>query len=150
MSIKEPPIEKVPEAWTALADNRVRLTQGSDQDTGKAVVVSSDGKKSYTVTWRDKGTIFTSTDPATYWQGYPGYPVIAVLMLIGRLNYDESLAEKFAGVEWKKINTKFRNDYSKALHYVEEERNIDTEVVASASAEILSRLKTLGLTLKRK
>ncbi len=148
--MKVTPIEKVPEAWTALADNRVTLEKGSDVSSGKAIVESSDGEKSYTVTWREDGKIFTSSDPATYWQGYAGYPVIAVLMLLGRLNYDKELAAKFADVEWKKINTKFRNDYSKALTYIEEERGIDPEAVTSASTEVLTQLTALSLTLKRK
>lgn len=148
--MKTTPVEKVPEAWTALADNRVMLEEGSNKNSGKAIVESSDGAKSYAVTWREEGRIFTSTDSATYWQGYPGYPVIAVLMLLGRLAYDKDLAAKFVGVEWKKINTKFRNDYSKALKYVEEERSIDTETVASASTEVLNQLNALNLTIKRK
>lgn len=148
--MKETPIEKVPEAWTAIADNRVKLIEGYGQDSGSAIVESSDGDKSYTVTWREGGQIFTSTDSATYWQGYPGYPVIAVLMLLGRLSYDKELAAKFAGIEWKKVNTKFRNDYSKALKYVEEERNIDAEAVALASTQVLNELKALSLTIKRK
>lgn len=148
--MKETPIEKVPEAWTAVADNRVKLAEGYSQDSGSAIVESSDGDKAYTVTWRDGGQIFTSTDPATYWQGYPGYPVIAVLMLLGKLGYNKELAAKFAGVEWKKVNKKFRNDYSKALKYVEEERGIDAEAVTSASTEVLNELKALALIIKRK
>ncbi|MDE6793950.1 MAG: hypothetical protein K2J63_01435 [Muribaculaceae bacterium] len=148
--MKETPIEKVPEAWTAIADNRVKLVEGYGQDSGSAIIESSDGDKAYTVTWREGGQIFTSTDPATYWQGYPGYPVIAVLMLLGRLSYNKELAAKFAGVEWKRVNTKFRNDYSKALKYVEEERGIDAEAVISASTEVLNELKSLALILKRK
>ncbi|MDE6769902.1 MAG: hypothetical protein K2J78_09295 [Muribaculaceae bacterium] len=148
--MKETPIEKIPEAWTAIADKRVKFTEGYSQESGSAIVASSDGDKSYTVTWRDGGQIFTSTDPATYWQGYPGYPVIAVLMLLGRLNYNKDLAAKFAGVEWKRVNTKFRNDYSKALKYVEEEKGIDAEAVTSASTEVLNQLKSLAFTIKRK
>ncbi len=148
--MKSTPIEKVPEAWTALADNRVTLEEGSDKDSGKAIVASSDDTKSYSVTWRENGQIFTSTDSATYWQGYPGYPVIAVLMLLGRLTFNNDLAAKFAGVEWKRVNTKFRNDYSKALKSVEEERGIDSEAVSIASTEVLNQLKSLDLTIKRK
>lgn len=148
--MKETPIEKVPEAWTAVADNRISIMEGSNEDSGSALVESSDGKKSYKVTWREGGQIFTSTDPATYWQGYAGYPVIAVMMVIGKLSYDAALAAKFAGVEWKAVNTKFSNDYSKALKYVEETRDIDSEDVATASTKVLNQMKALDITLKRK
>ncbi|MGI6218094.1 MAG: hypothetical protein ACOYIK_10855, partial [Coriobacteriales bacterium] len=76
---KMPPIEKVYEAWTALADGRVTLEGGATEagTSGKATVESSNGSKTYTVVW--DADRYASTDNATYWQGYPGYPVIAVL-----------------------------------------------------------------------
>ena len=35
-------------------------------------------------------------DSASYWQGYAGYPVLAVMMKEGRLPYDRELAEKLS------------------------------------------------------
>ncbi len=148
--MKETPIEKVPEAWTAIVDGRVRIEEGSNENAGKAVVSSSNGEKEYIVTWRDNGKIFTSTDPATFWQGYAGYPVLAVMMTIGKLTYDRNLAQRFEGVEWKTVNTKFRNNYAKALQHVEEERGIDPDTVATAAGKVLAQLQALDLTLKRK
>lgn len=90
---KLPPIEKIPEAWTAIADGHVRL----EPDAGRALVESSDEAKTYTVTF--DGDTYTSNDNATYWQGYAGYPIIAVLMLRGRLPLDGSLSEQFRDVD---------------------------------------------------
>ena len=42
---------------------------------------------------------YTLNDNASYWQGYLGYPGIAVLMLQGKLPYDKELAQQFAGVD---------------------------------------------------
>lgn len=89
-----PPIEKVYEAYSAIADERIIM-----HDT-YALVKSSDGKKTYEVDWKDN--VYSSSDNATYWQGYPGYPVLAVLMLQGKLPYHKENAEKMKNVPWKK------------------------------------------------
>ena len=74
---KLPPIQKILEAYTAIVDNNVNLTEN------EAKVKSSNGAKTYTVSWEND--VYHSNDNATYWQGYAGYPVIAVLMLQGKL-----------------------------------------------------------------
>ena len=66
--MKQPPKEKVYEAFSAIADGRVNMKEDH------AEVTSSNGDKTYEVQWRDN--MAASSDPATYWQGYPGYPLI--------------------------------------------------------------------------
>lgn len=68
----------------------------------QAEVTSSNGAKTYTVNWDDD--VYHSNDNASYWQGYAGYPVIAVLMLQEKLPYDQKLANNFANVNWNEIN----------------------------------------------
>lgn len=149
--MKETPKVKVYEAWTAVADgNRIVLASGWTTDEGRATVRSSDGEKSYDVSWRDAGRIFVSTDPATYWQGYAGYPVVAVLMKIGRLPYDSEMAAKFARVNWTELNKRMKRDYEKAVDEVEAERGIDREVADEAAERVLGALNALNLTIKRK
>lgn len=77
---KLPPIEKIYEAWSALADRRVEEDSGSEAECeakntenwtasqGAAYVFSSDGSKVYRVTW--KHAVYTSNGNASYWQGY--------------------------------------------------------------------------------
>ena len=48
---KLPPLAKVFEAWSALADGRVAL----DAEKRRASVASSNGEKAYTVTWSEHG-----------------------------------------------------------------------------------------------
>lgn len=95
MMKKFPPIEKILEAYTAIADGHVKL------ENDQALVTSSNEAKTYTVTFHDN--TYTSNDNASYWQGYLSYPGIAVLMLQGKLPYDKELAQQFAGVDWNKI-----------------------------------------------
>lgn len=146
---KLPPIEKVYEAWTAAVDHRVEIHPDSTLDNGSATVTSSDGKKSYSITWRDGGSVFTSSDPATYWQGYVGYPVLAVLMCQHRLPLP-SCAKEFSGINWTELNARHRRDYGAALTEVEEQRNIDPESCANAASDTLADLAALNLTLRRK
>ena len=107
---KLPPAEKVYEAFSAIGDGRVEMLEEY------AIIRSSDASKQYTVEW--DGDKYTSDDSATFWQGYPGYPVIAVLMLQGRLPMDEDVCRKMKGIAWKKINDAHKRNYSAALDEV--------------------------------
>lgn len=137
-----PPKEKIFEAWTAIVDNRVSLHDGY------AVVKSSDDSKEYTV--RFSGDSYSSDDNATYWQGYPGYPVIAVLMLQGRLPFDRAEAEKWRDVNWKAVNTRFKNKYSEAVESIASERHIDLPASEQAAQTVMNSLASMNLIIKRK
>ncbi len=110
---KSPPKAKIYEALSAVADGRVTLMGGE-----QAEVVSSDDTKTYHVEWSPDLDRITSNDNASYWQGYMGYPIIAVLMLLGKLEYKTEVANFLAGVPWKQINRRFRNDYTRAVDSV--------------------------------
>ena len=139
---KFPPIEKIYEAWTALADNRVNLHDGY------ADVSSSNGEKAYVV--RFSGNQYSSDDNATFWRGYPGYPVIAVLMLQGKLPYDVSEAELWKNINWTQINKKYRNNYAEAVAEIAKERNINMETSSAAAEKVMEALNDLPLEIKRK
>lgn len=139
---KMPPREKVFEAWTALADGRVEMHDGF------AEVSSSDGAKRYTV--RFAGDTFSSDDNATYWRGYPGYPVIAVLMLQGRLPYDRDEALKWKDVNWKEINTRYKNNYAAAVKEVAAQKGIDLPHAEEEAEKVMQALADLHIVIKRK
>jgi hypothetical protein len=75
---KLPPIVKVYEALGAIGDGRVRI-----EDSRVAFVTSSDASKTYEVETSADGREIASNDNASYWQGYLGYPAIAVLLARG-------------------------------------------------------------------
>ncbi len=141
---KMPPLEKVFEAWTALVDDRFELYPTH------ATVTSSDGSKTYTVDWSDG--VYRSNDNATYWQGYPGYPVLVVLLLQGRIPYEARVARWFSGVAWKELNDTFKGDYQAAfeeacnLKDIDEGRKIEAIRLAE---EDLAALEQLNLTVGR-
>lgn len=137
-----PPIEKVYEAWTALADGRVAMHEGY------ATVASSDGAKEYTV--RFSGDQYTSDDNATFWQGYPGYPVIAVLMLQDKIPYDKEEARLWKDINWTELNKKYRNKYAEAVRQIAEERGINQEKAAESAQLVMEALSSLPIEIKRK
>lgn len=138
---KLPPIQKILEAYTAIVDKHVNLTK--DQ----AEVTSSNGAKTYTVDWDDD--VYHSNDNASYWQGYAGYPVIAVLMLQEKLPYDQKLANNFANVNWNEINKKYKRNYVKTAADVIEEKGLDKEKVMAELERVYADLKQLPITIKR-
>ena len=140
---KLPPPEKAAEAYSAIADGRVTLFAAEE----RAEVISSDGEKKYAVAWR--GNVYTSTDNATRWQGYAGYPVLAVLMLQGRLPLDREVAALFSGINWTELNRTHRRDYAAALDAVVRARNMDAAAVRAAMDQVFERLSALDVEIRR-
>jgi hypothetical protein len=138
-----PPLAKVYEAIGAVGDGRARI-----QDSSRALVKSSDATKTYEVEISDGGREISSNDNASYWQGYLGYPAIAVLVergLIARPPADAT--DALARIPWKEINRRFRNDYEKTIAEVEriaEQRGQDPNAIRAEAEAILSALRKLA------
>ena len=115
-ALKMPPKTKVYEALSALADGRVRI-----KGPNEAAVVSSGGDRTYSVRWSDDMRVISSNDNASYWQGYMGYPVVAVLLALGKVGFDAEAAKSLAGIPWRQVNDRFKRDYAKAVDFVLEE-----------------------------
>ncbi len=143
--MKIPPISKIYEAFSAIADNRITITKE------EAIIKSSDYKKTYTVKWKEN--LYASTDNATYWQGYPGYPVIAVWLLTGILPYNSDNIKYFKNINWHELNEKNKRDYDKSINDVLNElasQNIDTEKIEEDVDNIYSEIKKLPFQIARK
>lgn len=142
---KLPPVEKVYEAWTALADDRYDLSPEA------LIVRSSDGSKEYRVTWDDEGR-YRSNDNATFWQGYAGYPVIMALMLQGRVPFNGEVAAWFKGIPWKALNDARKRDYAAALAEAFERAGLDMPrqlQAEEAAAEVMEALRELPVSVGR-
>jgi len=140
---KMPPMAKVYEALSAVADGRVEIIS-----PGQARVVSSAGDKTYSVMWSDDGRRTSSSDNASIWQGYTGYPIIAVLLATGRIPYDAVIAGPLAGVPWHDLNERFKRDYDAAVESVLQEiqdRGGDREAIVRQVEAIYRKLESLGL-----
>ena len=148
MAVKKwqmPPPIKVYEAIGAIGDGRVRAI---DDAQNVWEVVSSDGAKKYRVEISADGREISSNDNASYWQGYLGYPAIAVLMARGKLHASAETTRMLAGIPWKELNRRFKNDYERTAAEVARivaERGGDFDAIRAEAASILDALAALGL-----
>jgi hypothetical protein len=134
-----PPLIKLYEAIGAIGDGRVTIVDAQD-----ATVASSDGRKTYAIAI-DGRTIFAN-DNASYWQGYLGYPAIAVLIARGVLSCRRETAAALRGIPWKELNRRFRNDYTRTLVEVArtlEARGADPASVRGECEALLEALRRL-------
>ena len=137
-----PPIAKIYEAYSCIADNRIELKEQ------EAIVTSSDGKKKYTIKWKEND--YSSTDNASYWQGYPGYPVIAVLMIQNKLSYDEEIIKFFKNINWHELNNKYKRDYDKAVEEVLNNIDFDKGKIKEETNRIYEELKKMDINIQKK
>jgi hypothetical protein len=140
---KMPPRAKVFEAFTAVADGRVRLT-----GPNSASVASSRGDKVYEVEWSEDGGTMTANDNASYWQGYAGYPIMAVLLARGELHAESGAVNAMAGVPWHDLNQRFKRDYEAAVAQVLgalAARGGDPAIVEREVAAVMEQLGALDL-----
>jgi hypothetical protein len=138
-----PPKAKVYEAFSAVADGRVSIA-----GPGTAEVVSSARDRTYTVEWSGDGAVVSSNDNASYWQGYLGYPIIAVLLVQGRVRADEGVVGLLGGVPWHDLNARFKRDYDAAVEHVLEsfaEREPDRAHVVAEVDGVMAQLEALDL-----
>lgn len=142
---KLPPIEKIYEAYSALADNRINV------ERNMAYVDSSDGTKRYKAEWVED--MYSSTDNATYWQGYTGYPVIGILILQKKLKLDESIIPYFSGVNWNELNQKHKRDYRAVLLEVFEQKKLskgEMEKIENMTQQVFEQLQDIDIKIVRK
>jgi hypothetical protein len=143
---KMPPPIKVYEALGAIGDGRVRaIDSGATPNAWE--VVSSDSSKTYRVEISADAREISSNDNASYWQGYLGYPAIAVLMARGTLHVSAESTRALAEIPWKELNRRFKNDYARTTAEVARvvtERGGDFDAIRAEAASILDALAELA------
>jgi len=104
--LSKPPRIKVLEAIGAIGDGRIKMVGAN-----KALVTSSTGEKEYTVVAVKEGVdtfrVF-SNDNGTVFKSYIGYPIISLLILMGELPLDNTIAKALSGIPWKELNEKYQ------------------------------------------
>ena len=133
MKWKQPPIAKIYEALGTIADGRIEVSRN------EAKVYSSSGNKFYNVKYSSDKNAIIANDNASYWRGYLGYPSIAFLIKTGVLELRPEMANLLKGVRWKEINTKFKNDFAKALDYIESSLDPKDRANLDEYAEVLDK-----------
>lgn len=141
---KQPHISKIYEALGAIGDGRIEIAY----DENYAKVNSSSGNKFYEVRWNDDFSQMMANDNSAYWSGKLSYTMIAVLLLKGKLKYDEKLAELLKGFKWKDINVKFKNNFDKTVKFILEElkdKVDDVVIVEDKIKEIYKQIEDLKI-----
>src|SRR6516165_1350965 len=139
---KMPPLAKVYEALGALGDRRVLI-----DDEQHARVLSSDRSKTYLVEISADGREISSNDNSSYWQGYLGYPAIAVMLRRGLCPVRAEATSALSGIAWNQLNRQFRNDYDRTIEEVmrrADERCFDPRMIAAEAAAVLLKLSALA------
>lgn len=109
---KKPHISKIYEALTAIADERIEI------NGNKAKCYSSTGEKFYDITYDPKIGSIMSNDNSAFYTYSLSYPMIAYLMLINEIPYEQKLLEILKNICWNEINKSLKNDYDKAIKLV--------------------------------
>jgi len=134
-----PPIAKVYEAIGAIGDGRVHL-----EDARRASVTSSDRSKTYAVEFVAGSREVSSNDNASYWQGYLGYPAIAVMIARGLYQPRADVIRALSGIPWKELNHRFHNDYERTIAEVLEqagEHGFDVQAIRAEAEALLDAVR---------
>ena len=91
MFYKIPMIEKLYEAYSALADGRVKFIDNL------VYVDSSNYAKTYTIEKTD-GT-YISNDNMSFFKQTIGYPILAIMMIEEKLNYNKDIIKYFKNID---------------------------------------------------
>ena len=81
-----------------------------------------------------------------------GYPILAVLMLQGKLPFNKEVANHFKGINWKKLNTEHKNKFADAVKQILdefEEKGIDCAPINAEINQVYEKIKTLNIKGKR-
>lgn len=140
MYLKNPPRIKVLEALGAIADGRVKIVNENECE-----VISSEGDRTYKVII--KGDLVYSNDNGTIYRNYVGYPIIACLMLMKKLSFNEKFSIALKGIPWRKLNEEYKNyeRVEKIIFEITRERNINKEELEKFIRVVLDELRRLHL-----
>jgi len=143
---KKPHIARIYEALAAIADNRVEISG----NRAKCYSITND--KVYDIQYNPVSGSIMSNDNGAFYTNSLSYPMIAYLMLINKIPYQEKLLEIFKDVCWKEVHEHFKNDYDKSIKFVLGElkkEGQDTDFIRNEVKRIYDfvcslQIKTLG------
>jgi len=143
---KKPHISKIYEALTVIADDRMEI----NGNKAKCYLSSSD--RFYDIKYDPIIGSIMSNDNAAFYTKSLSYPMIAFLMLIGKIPYEQKLLEIFRDICWEDIYKEFKNDYDKSIKAVLGElkrEGEDVEFIRKETEKIYNfvcklEIKTLG------
>lgn len=153
MIYKLPHINKIYEALTAIADERIWIiSQTTDLlwvETVTASVQTSSRDKSYTVSYQPATSQIMSNDNSAYRQDEISYPMIALLIILWQLTRDDTQITKLANIHRKAINTQYKNNRDQStLHVLNqlEKSWIELDPLEHYAQQIYKQLQSIQLS----
>jgi hypothetical protein len=133
----------VHEALSALADGRFELI-----DENNAKCTSTSQGKFYSVKYDPKTHSIMSNDNMAYYRDEISYPMVAMLLKKGEIEFDQEILVYLKNIKWKDINQKNKNDYMKSVNEVLgylEAQGVDIELISNEVDRIFEFIMKLNL-----
>lgn len=131
------------EALSAIADGRFELI-----DENNAKCTSTSQGKFYSVKYDPASQSIMSNDNMAYFRDEVSYPMVALLLQRGDIKFNQEILNNLAGIKWKAINQKNKNDYMKSVEQVLADlqaKGVDTELIRSEVNKIFQSLNSFEL-----
>ena len=141
-----PPKIKIYEALGAVADGRVEV-DGIFGYEGKCFSASTPGRV-YDIKYDPDTNTITSNDSGSAALGYLGYPMIAFLLKIGKLNYQVEFLPYLRGLDWIAIKQKVNKHHEETLRLLLGtlfQQGVDIDALVREGDQIFEQLKRLAL-----
>jgi hypothetical protein len=119
-----PPRGKYFKALGVIADGRIYKV------TGRGAFVESSTGKHYIVEYDERRNAIDSNDGGSYFWGYMNYPMIAYLIVTGRLPHPKGMVKWFKGIDFESLSTRFDRDYGEIQRQILGPRQNDEVNVA--------------------
>lgn len=143
-----PPKIKIYEALGAIADERVEL-DGLLENSGKVSSASTPWKE-YVIHYNPDLKVIVSNDSGSLNQGYLGYPAVAFLMKIWKLNYDHRFLPRLKGRDRKGLKQKVHKHHEETLRLLLGllfQQGYEVDDLVREVEEIFQQLENLSLTM---
>lgn len=131
------------EALSAIADNRFTLVSESE-----AQCYSTSRNKFYSVHYDSENSAIMSNDNMAFYVDEVSYPMVAMLLVKGKLEYNPEILKYFKDIKWKDINQRNKNNYMKSVNEVLEDltsRGVNTQQIKNQVNDIFEDLLRLEL-----
>ena len=144
MKWKIPPKIKIYEALGCISDKRII------EEDGEIHIYSSSKNKFYIVKYSESENSIMCNDNGSYYKNYLGYPSIAYLMYIGKIEYNEKYSRALKGIKWKDLNQKYNNDFKKTEKNIRNSlilQGINLKEFDEELDRVMNQIKKLNLNL---
>lgn len=140
MELKLPPRIKILEALGCISDKRIKILSEN-----ACKIISSTGEREYLVIIENERVY--SNDNGTIYRKYVGYPIIAFLMVKGKLPFSKKVSEGLKGIKWKVLNEKYKKYFivEKIVKNIVKKKGVSENEIDEIINKVFENLKKIKL-----